>query len=41
MSVRYEELAGEDHASIVPIAIAHGLRFALAPRELLDAWPRP
>ncbi|WP_222183768.1 alpha/beta hydrolase [Geminicoccus harenae] len=39
--VRYEELAHEDHASVVPIALAHGLRFALAPARLLDNWPRP
>jgi len=39
--VRYEELAHEDHASVVPVALAHGLRFALAPARLLDNWPRP
>ncbi|WP_159714489.1 alpha/beta hydrolase [Geminicoccus flavidas] len=39
--VRYEELAHEDHASVVPIALAHGLRFALGPASLLDNWPRP
>lgn len=39
--LRHEELAGEDHASIVPVAIAHGLRFLLAPAALLGDWPSP
>lgn len=39
--LRHEELAGEDHASIVPVAIAHGLRFLMAPPDVLSHWPEP
>jgi predicted alpha/beta superfamily hydrolase len=31
--ISYEEFAGEDHASVVPMAISRALRFALPPRE--------
>ena len=31
LRVQFEEFAGEDHASVVPIAISRALRFALAP----------
>ncbi|PWR17831.1 alpha/beta hydrolase [Zavarzinia compransoris] len=41
LTLRHETLPGEDHASIVPIAIAHGLRFLTAPPALLKGWPQP